>query len=216
MNAYMKYMLYYSPGSCSLAVHIVLEELGLPFSLELASTADGTTRSNEYLCVNPKGRVPVLVSGEFVLTGAPAILMYLAATNPVANLTPASPEGMARTLEWFNWLSGSVHAVAVRQVWRPETFTTDAAQHDAIVEKGRESLGIAFGLIEKKLLGAQLAVGSAYSVVDPYLLVFYRWGNRMGFDMTDRYPQWTRHTRWLIERPAVQRALARESISVWS
>ncbi len=212
----MKHLLYYSPGSCSLAVHIVLEELGLPFSLQLTSTSDGTTRSAEYLRVNPKGRVPVLVSGEFVLTEAPAILMYLAATNPVANLTPASPEAMARTLEWFNWLSGSVHAVAVRQVWRPETFTTDAAQHDTIVEKGRESLISAFALIEEKLLSAPWAVGSAYLVVDPYLLVFYRWGNRMRFDMTDRYPQWTRHARLLIERPAVAQALTRESISVWS
>ncbi len=211
----MKHLLYYSPGACSLAVHIVLEEIGLPFSLELTSTADGTTRSPEYLRVNPKGRVPVLVSGDFVLTEAPAILMYLVATNPVAGLMPALPEAMARTVEWFNWLSGSVHAVAVRQVWRPETFTTDAAQHAAIVEKGRESLGSAFSLIEEKLLTSAWAVGSAYSVVDPYLLVFYRWGNRMGFDMTGRYPQWTLHTRLLIERLAVQRALARESISVW-
>jgi glutathione S-transferase len=212
----MKHLLYYSPGACSLAVHIVLEELGLPFSLQLTSTSDGTTRSPEYLRVNPKGRVPVLVSGDFVLTEAPAILMYLAATNPAAGLMPASRQGMARTVEWFNWLSGSVHAVAVRQVWRPETFTTDAAQHAAIVEKGRESLGSAFSLIEEKLLTSAWAVGSAYSVVDPYLLVFYRWGNRMGFDMTGRYPQWTLHTRLLIERLAVQRALARESISVWS
>ena len=71
----MKHLLYYSPGSCSLAVHIVLEELGLPFSLQLTSTSDSTTRSPEYLRVNPKGRVPVLVSGDFVLTEAPAILM---------------------------------------------------------------------------------------------------------------------------------------------
>lgn len=212
----MKHLLYYSPGACSLAVHIVLEELGLPFSLELVSTSDGTTQSPKYLRVNPKGRVPVLVSGDFVLTEAPAILMYLAATDPVAKLAPASPEGMARAAEWFNWLSGSVHAVAVRQVWRPETFTTDVADYASIVEKGRESLGSAFGLIEEKLLSAQWAVGSAYSVVDPYLMVFYRWGNRMGFDMTDRYPHWTLHTRLLIERPAVQRAVAKESISVWS
>ena len=212
----MKHVLYFSPGSCSLAVHIVLEELGLPFSLELASTSDGTTRSPEYLRVNPKGRVPVLVSGDFVLTEAPAILMHLAATNRAAGLIPASPEAMARIGEWFNWLSGSVHAVAVRQVWRPETFTTDAGQHAAIVEKGRESLRRAFSLIEDRLSGANCAVGSAYSVVDPYLLVFYRWGNRMGIDMTGDYPQWTRHTRVLIERSAVQRALARESISVWS
>jgi glutathione S-transferase len=88
----MTHTLYYSPGSCSLAPHIVLEEIGLPYSLSLASTSDGTTRSEAFRRLNPKGRVPVLVSGDFVLTEAPAILLHLALSNPSAGLVPASTD----------------------------------------------------------------------------------------------------------------------------
>ncbi len=118
----MIYTLHYSPGACSLAVHIALEEVGAPFELTLASTSDGTTQLPAHLRLNPKGRVPVLVTGDSVLTEASSILIFLAATYPAAQLLDASPDGLARSVEWCNWLSGSVHAVAVRQVWRPASF----------------------------------------------------------------------------------------------
>jgi glutathione S-transferase len=207
--------LYYSPGACSLAPHIVLEEIGLPFSLSLVSTGDGGTRTPEHLRLNPKGRVPVLVTGDSVLTEVPAILLHLALSHSGAALLADSQEGLVRSIEWFNWLSGSVHAVAVRQVWRPETFTHDPAQHDAIMAKGKENLASAFALIEERMQHAAWAVGDHYSVVDAYLLVFYRWGNRMGFNMREKYPAWTGHTLRVLERPAVTRALSREEISVW-
>jgi glutathione S-transferase len=207
--------LYYSPGACSLAPHIVLEELGRPFGLSLVSTADGATRTPEHLRLNPKGRVPVLVSGDSVLTEAPAILLHLALSHPGAALLADFQEGLIRSLEWFNWLSGSVHAVAVRQVWRPETFTQDRAQQGAIIAKGQENLATAFALIEERMKHVAWAVGDRYSIVDAYLLVFYRWGNRMDLDMRARYPSWTRHALRVLERPAVTRALSREEISVW-
>jgi glutathione S-transferase len=207
--------LYFSPGACSLAPHIVLEEIGLPFALSLASTADGDTHTPEHLRLNPKGRVPVLVTGESVLTEAAAILLHLALCNPAAGLMPKNSEGLVRAVEWFNWLSGSVHAVAVRQVWRPESFTVDPSQHAGVVASGQENLLSAFAMIEVRLNAAGWAVGERYSVVDPYLLVFYRWGNRMAIDMRGRYSAWTKHTQQLLRRPAVCRAMASESISVW-
>lgn len=211
----MQPTLYYSPGACSLAPHIALEEIGLPFALSLVSTADSSTRTAEHLRLNPKGRVPVLVTGDSVLTEAPAILVHLALCHPDAALLIDSQEGLVRSLEWFNWLSGSVHAVAVRQVWRPETFTQDLTQHDAIIGKGKQNLATAFALIEERVRHAAWAVGDRYSIVDPYLLVFYRWGNRMGFGMREKYPSWTGHTQRVLERPAVTRALSREEVSVW-
>jgi glutathione S-transferase len=211
----MKPTLYYSPGACSLAPHIVLEEIGLPFSLSRVSTVDGGTRTLEHLQLNPKGRVPVLVTGNSVLTEALAILVHLALAHPDAALLPGTQEGLVRSLEWFNWLSGSVHAVAVRQVWRPETFTQDPAQHEPIIAMGKESLSAAFALIEERMKQTDWAVSGSYSIVDAYLLVFYRWGNRMGFGMREKYPAWTRHTLRVLERPAVTQALSREEISVW-
>jgi glutathione S-transferase len=211
----MPHSLYYSPGACSLAPHIVLEEIGAPFSLEHVSTSDGGTRSPEYLRVNPKGRVPALSVGDSVLTEAPAILLYLALSNPELRLLPAIADGLVRCVEWFNWLSGSVHAVAIRQVWRPESFIRDEVRFGEIAEKGRENLRDAFDHIEGKMARSTWAVGATYTIVDPYLLVFYRWGNRMGLDMRIDYPSWTRNTLHQLERPAVVRALDREGISVW-
>jgi glutathione S-transferase len=211
----MSQTLYYSPGSCSLAPHIVLEEIGAPYALSLVSTSDGATRMPAHLRLNPKGRVPVLVTGEAVLTEAPAILLHLAISNPTADLLPNVSDGLVRSIEWFNWLSGSVHAVAIRQVWRPESFAQDPSHHRGIVAMGKTNLASAFSLIEARMKGATWAVGSRYSTVDPYLLVFYRWGNRIGLDMRHRYKAWTQHTLRLLDRSAVGRALEQERISVW-
>jgi glutathione S-transferase len=188
--------LYYSPGACSLAPHIALEEIGLPFDLAQVSTSDGSTHTAKHLKLNPKGRVPVLVTGDSALTEAPAILVHLAMQHPDKQLLASTPDALVRSMEWCNWLSGTVHAVAIRQVWRPESFTD--LPH-----------------IEARLAKTDWAVGERYSVVDPYLLVFFRWGNRIGFDMRGHCAAWTQHTLRVIERPATARALATENISVW-
>ena len=211
----MAYTLYYSPGACSLAPHIALEEIGLLYSLALVSTDKGETRMPEFRGVNPKGRVPVLATEGFLLTEAPAILLYLAQRHPDAGLMPCpDDDGLARAVEWFNWLSGTVHAVAVRMIWRPEQFAQDDACHGSTVARGREHLLSAFSHIEGTLGGVEWAVGERYTVVDPYLLVFYRWGNRMNLDMEGSYPAWTRHAARLAARPAVQRALDQEGIAI--
>ena len=211
----MALTLYYSPGSCALAPHIALEEIDAPFSLVLVNTDQGEGRTPEFRRINPKGRVPVLIDKGFKLTETPAILLHLAASHQSARLMPTSETGLVRTIEWFNWLSGSVHAVAIRMIWRPYDFTVDTSQTEAVVAKGHEVLASAFGMIDERLKAADWAVDDQYSVVDIFLLVFYRWGNRLKIDMKSDYPTWTRHTHRLLERPAVNRALAQEKISVW-
>ena len=208
--------LYYSPGACSLAPHILLEELGLPYRLELTPVAEGATRTAEYLAINPKGRVPVLMTeqGE-VLTEVPAIALYLArqANHPV--LFPYDPLAAARCLEWCNWLSGTLHAIAFGELWRPARFTDDAALHAAIQAKGKDNVFEGYTYIEQRMAERDWAVGHAYTLVDPFLLVFYRWGNRIGVDMRAGYPGFTRHAERMLQRSAVQRALQQESINIW-
>jgi glutathione S-transferase len=196
--------------------YILLEDIGLPFALKLVSTSDGSTCQPRYLKLNPKGRVPVLTCKDFVLTEAPTILLHLAMSHPQAGLLPSTPDGLARSIEWFNWLSGTVHSIAIRQAWRPETFTADASQHAGIVEKGKQNLESAFGMINDRLSKTHWAVADSNSCVDPFVLVFYRWGNRMGFNMSERYEAWTKHTQRVITRGTVMRALAKEEISVWN
>ncbi|RZJ11476.1 MAG: glutathione S-transferase family protein [Rubrivivax sp.] len=210
------FTLHASPGSCAFAPHIVLEEIGAPYHLELMSPGHPETRSDAFRQLNPKGRIPVLVSGNFVLTEAPAILLHLGLAHPTAGLIGQDPEHIVRAVEWTNWLSGTVHAVAVRMVWKADHFLPDPATHAPLIEHGMTHLLSAFSLIEAKLQDRPYALGDRYSVVDPYLLVFFRWGNRMRVDMRSRYPVWTDHAKRLERRDAVQRALAQEAISLWA
>jgi len=215
----MTLTLYYSPNACSLAPHIVLEEIGASYRLERASVRDGTTQSAEFRAVNPKGRVPVLhgVEGSGmgpagVLTEAPAILLYLARSHPQAGLLPASPIGEARCLEWLNWLSSNVHAMTYGQIWRAGRFVADTADEPPVIAKGQQAVREQYAYIEQILAdGRTWAVAGTYSVVDPFLFVFHRWGERVDVDMT-AYPAWGRLTQRLLQRPAVQRALKQEGL----
>lgn len=208
--------LYYSPGSCSLAPHIVLEEIGEPYDTELVLATDGAmTRTERWRAINPKGRVPALtgVAGSIggqpgLLTEVAAIVTYLADTHPEAGLLPDDPARRARAAEWMNWLSGAVHAMAFGQIWRPERFTDDPSMHSAIKAKGMSSLGDHAVYIDSLLGdGRGWAVPGGYSVVDPYLLVFWRWCGSVGAD-TSRCAAWADHARRVKERPAVRRVMA--------
>jgi glutathione S-transferase len=208
--------LFYSPGAWSLAPHIVAEELGLPYQLELVSIAEGKTRTPEYLAINPKGRVPVLVTEEGeVLTEAPAICWYLSQQSSHPLLFPHDKLAAARVLEWCNWLSGTVHAMTFGQIWRPHRFLTDETLHPVLQVKGRADALDHYALIEKRLSARDWAVGNAYTYVDAYLTVFFRWGNRIGLDMRADYPVWSAHAVRVAARPAVQRALQQEGIGIW-
>jgi glutathione S-transferase len=208
--------LYYSPGACSLAPHIVLEEQGAPYQLELVSIAEGKTRTPEYLAINPKGRVPVLMTEEGeTLTEVPAICWYLSQQSSHPLLFPHDKLAGARALEWCNWLSGTVHAMAFGQIWRPQRFLSDEKLYPDLQAKGRADVLDHYASIERRLGSRDWAMGNAYTFVDAYLLVFFRWGNRIGLDMRADYPGWTRHAERVAARAPVQRALQHEGIGIW-
>jgi glutathione S-transferase len=222
----MRHRLFYSPGACSMAAHIVLEEIGAPYDLELVSSrgrlgGEGTT-SAAWMAQNPKGRVPALsgVPGRIggaddLLTELHAILVYLARSFPDAQLLPTDPAGEARAIEWMNWLSSNVHAMSYGQIWRPNRFVADARDFAPVQDKGLQNLREQYGYIEQLLAdGRTWALPSGYSVVDPYLLVFYQWGGRVGLDVKQTYPAWRRLTDQTAARPAVQRVLAQEQIAL--
>ena len=204
--------LYYSPGACSLAPHILLEEIGASFDLDLVSTSDGSTRSSDFLNFNPKGRVPVLEDGDVMLTEVSAISAYLAACNPDLALIAGNALPRARTYEWMSWI-GAIHATSVAQIWRTERFTADETSHDGIRQQGLSSLGASYELIDDRLARSKWAAGEAYSIADPYLLVFFRWGHRLGVPM-ERFEGWQRHAADMESRDAVKRALKTEDISL--
>lgn len=212
----MSITLYYSPGSCSLAPHIALNEIGRPFELRKFATADRANYSAEYLAVNPKGRIPALQIDGFVLTENPAILAYLGRRFPDAGLYPTDgSEAEARCLELLAWSSNTVH-VAYAQLFRPERFVPGEQHYAPVKESGRANYERCLADIETILQRQAYAIGGQYTVVDPFWLVFYRWGVRSAYDMRNRFPAYTAYAERLCNRPSVRRALTTEGISVWS
>src|SRR5262245_40054574 len=208
--------LYYSPGSCSLAPHIVLNEIGQPFELRKFATAERANYSPEYLAVNPKGRIHALQIDGFVLTEVPAILAYLGRRFPAAGLYPADrSEAEARCLELLAWSSNTVH-VAYAQLFRPERFVPSEQSYPPVKESGRINYERCLADIEKRLNRQEYALGAQFTVVDPFWLVFYRWGMRSSYDMRNRFPAYTSYVERLCNRSSVQRTLTAEGISVWS
>jgi glutathione S-transferase len=186
--------------------------------LREVSVARGENLAPAYLAVNPKGRVPALVipGEESVLTEVPAILTFLARRHPGADMLPnASPIDEARCHEWLAWLTGWVHGVGYGALWRPGRFADDASLHPAIGAKGGRTVESAYGQIEEELAdGRRWAIGNSYTIVDPFLLVLYRWGNRIEMPMRSNYPAWTALTDRMLERPAVRRAMDAERVTI--
>lgn len=218
------YRLYHSPGACSLAAHIAFEELGIPYEPVRVVIAEGQNQTLEYLAINPRGRVPALAicnqdaagvtPKEQILTELSAILIYLAKTYPDAHLLPEDALSFARAVEWMSWLGATMHAAGVRTVLRPERFVSDPGAAAAVKTRGTENILVGYADIEVRLTGQTWALGDQYSVVDMYLLVFFRWGNRVGLPMRQKYPNYTRMMDAVRARPAVQRAIAHEGIEI--
>lgn len=210
--------LFYSPGACSLAPHVVLETLGVDFDTVRVVLAEGEHRRPEYLAINPQGRVPALRIGATVVTENSAILTWLASAHPDAALLPAVGSlAHARACEWLAWLGSSVH-IAFAQVWRAERFVGSEAPPAVVAsvqDHGRALIEHAFARIEAHLATREFALDEGFSVVDANLLPFHRFGWRLGLDMPGRYPGWTRHALALHQRPAVQRVLQREGLDPW-
>lgn len=221
MTTLPQFDFFYDAGSCSLAVRIVLEELHIPYVEHRVTARASNDEASRpaWLARNPKGRVPALspVAGraggeELLLTEVPAIMTFLARLRPELDLVPGDPAREARTIEWMNWLSGSLHAVAFGAMWRPERFATEPAAQADLAGRGRDKVEAAFAAIEAVLAdGRSWAVPDAYSIADPFLLVFYRWGSDLGIDMAT-YPAWTSLSQRMLERPAVRSAFAKDEL----
>ena len=201
--------LYYSPGACSMAPHIALEETGVPYTPQLVSIPKGEHQDPEYLKnVNPRGKVPALRTDEGVLTENVAILTYLARSFPHAKLLPEEPIGMARCLSHMAYLSNTVHP-AFTHIVRPGRFATDESAHENLKATGRQNAWNLLQELDGLLAGKEWVLGSQYTAADPYTLVIYGWGkhNRTPVEELENY---TAFKDRMLQRPAVRRVLKRE------
>lgn len=198
--------LHFAPDSCALATLIVLEELGLDYRLAPVDLRAGDQRTPGYLALNPKGRTPVLVTDEGVLTETPALLDYLA--REAGALLPAGAFQQARLQAFNSYLCATVHVAHAHRM-RAYRWADDAAAIAAMQAKVPASVSDAFTVIEHDLSGPWV-MGGDYSVADPYLFTLAQWLEADGAE-TGRLSRVLAHRERVRVRPAVQRALAVEA-----
>jgi glutathione S-transferase len=199
--------LFYSPGSCALASLIALEEAAAAYEPVLIQLSRGEQRSESYLAINPKGRVPTLATDHGVLTETPAILAFIAQTFPDQKLAPLDDPFAFAELQAFNsYLCATVH-VAHAHKHRGTRWAEDQA---ALAEMKRfvpTSMAAVFGLLEQRLFKGPWALGESFSVCDPYLFTLAGWLEGDQVDIA-RFPKVADHYARMSERPAVRRVLA--------
>ncbi|HZU91471.1 MAG TPA: glutathione S-transferase family protein [Stellaceae bacterium] len=205
--------LYYAPGTCALATHIALEEAGAPYEAVLVDFRSQGQRSPEYLAINPKGRVPALVTENGTLTETPALLCFVAQLFPQAELAPfADPFAFARVQEFNSYLCSTVHVAHAHRM-RGARWADDAAAIEAMKRKVPSNATECYALIEHKLLKGPWVMGERYTICDPYLFTLASWIEGDGVD-TAKLPRVMEHRRRMLARPAVQKAVSAEGARI--
>jgi glutathione S-transferase len=201
--------LYYSPGACSMASHIVLEESGEKYEAKKVDLAGGEQRTEAYLKINPLGRVPALRldNGE-PLAENTAILPYL---GKRFDLWPKDAIAEAKALSIIGFFATSVHP-AHAHVGRPERYASDSTAFATIKETGLKAFHGYLKQIDGMLVGREW-FSDRYSVLDPYSLVFYTWGVRRQLPMGE-LKNYTALKDRMLKRPAVRRVAEDEKIKV--
>ena len=203
------FKLYFAPGTCALASHIALAEAGAPYTTVKLDFKANQQNSPEYLAINPKGRVPSLVTDRGVLTETPAMLAYIAQSFPLAKLAPLDdPFEFAKVQAFNSYLCSSVH-VAHAHKGRGYRWATDEASFADMKRTVPKSVGASFALIERDMLKGPWVMGEQYTICDPYLFTLAGWLEGDSVDLST-LPRVADHRKRMEQRPAVQKVLAEE------
>lgn len=200
--------LYFSPGACSMAPHIALEEAGAGFETRAISLSKGQHRTPDYLRINPNGQVPTLIVDGNVLTENVAILTWIAEQYPAARLLPTEPWERIQALSYLGRLTSDVHK-GFAPLFRPQAYVGDQTARDEFVKNVRAMVSDRMAALDARLAGREYALGR-FSAVDCYLYVFFAWAGFLGLD-TASWRDYAKHYERMNARPAVQHMRARES-----
>ena len=203
--------LMYSPGACSIGIHVLLEEIGKPYEAQLVNLREGGQFKPEFTSVNPKSKVPTLVRDDgSVLTEYPAIAYWLARTNPDKKLLPDDADAQARVLEALDYAVSTVHMQGFSRLFRAANYTPNPADEDKVKERGKELVEKGFAVLDKALAGKDYLAGS-FSIADSALFYVEFWGGkRMNMKLP---PNCEAHLNRMLARPAVQRVLQQEGLN---
>jgi glutathione S-transferase len=201
--------LYYAPHTCALASHIALEDAGADYATVGIDFAAEEQRQGSYLAVNPKGRVPSLITDRGTLTETPAILAFIAQSYPAARLAPLEdPFAFAQAQAFNAYLCATLHVAHAHRV-RGRRWVDDEAAIEAMRRAVPRSVGACFELVERTMLKGPWVLGETYSVCDPYLFTVSQWMEADGVNPA-AVPRVADHRARMAERAHVKKAIAEE------
>lgn len=205
MKHYMKFFM--TPGSCSTGIHILLEEIGLPFEVYIVNLMAGDQNKPDYVAINPKSTIPTLVREDgTALTEFGAIAYWLARTNPKAKLLPGDADGDALVIETLHYVVGTIHGQGFTRIFTTGNFTPNEADHEAVKARGREIVEKAFAVMNNVLAGKEYVAGN-FSIADAALFYVEFWADKIKIDLQ---PNCLAHYQRMLARPVVQQVLREE------
>jgi glutathione S-transferase len=203
----MNMKLYMTPGSCSTAIHIILEELEEIFEAHVVNLPAGDQFKPDYLAINPKANIPALVRPDgSVVTEVPAIAFWLGKARGRGKLWPKDVENETRALEMMAFVAGSIHGHGFARIFATGNFCPDSALHDSVKAQGRLLVEKCFAIVDKALDGRDWLAGD-YSVADAVLFYVEFWADKTEIPLP---AQILRHYRAMLARPAVSLVLREE------
>jgi glutathione S-transferase len=211
----MSIKLYFAPGACSFVPHCLLEATGTEFEPTLVKLHKGEQYGPEYMAINPRGQVPVIVVDGVVITQIVAICSYLNEQFPALGFFPKDPVAKAKVLETFAWMNNSVHTTFTH-VFMPNKFSNDEATQAAIKVHAQEQYGKLLEELQAMVvaLGTQTWLsGANFGVLDAYAITLLRWGGIAGIDPLT-LPQLWAHVQKVALHPPVAKVIERERIQL--
>lgn len=210
----MALTLHYFPGNASMTPHLLLRELGVPFTLQLVDRAQNAHKSPAYLKLNPNGLIPVLQDGDLVLYETAAIVLHLVDTHPQAGLAPAvGTAERAEFTKWLVWLSSTVQPMMTHYFYSERMVAPGNTAGAAEVKAQAEArLAALMDQIDARLAAGPFMLGAKFSALDPYTFMLCRWTRGMA-----RPARTLAHIGPYLERmlarPAVQQVVAAEGLT---
>ena len=203
--------LFYSPGACSLGIHVILEEIGKPYEAQKLDFKSGEQHRPPFSELNPKSKVPTLQRDDgSILTEFPVIAHWLAEQNPEAKLLPSDKEAVLRAAEAMDYAVATVHMQGFSRLFRPSNFAPSEADHDKVKAQGKALAEKGYGILAQAL-GNHDYIGGTFSVADAAMFYVEFWGaKRMNVPLPGPIQA---HFDRMMARPAVQRVMEKEGLN---
>lgn len=208
--------LHYHPSTAAMVPHILLEELGAPYTRVLVDREGGAHKRDDFLRLNPNGLIPVLVDGDLVLYETAAIVLHLCERHPQAGLLPpAATDARSQAYKWLAWLTNTLQATLVVYFYPERWVDAGNAEGAAQVKRHAQARVVALlGQLDAELArhGGPWFAGAAYSALDPYVFTLCRWTRHFAAQRARDHARLGPYLQRMLERPAVQRTLAHEGL----